>query len=287
MVIDFHVHCFPDALAPRAIPKLVANGGIKPHLNGTASDLRRSMKEAGISLSVVQPVATRPQQVRRINEWAAAEQAYGLTAPNQPGPRLVFFGALHPDLVDWREEIGRIKSDGLQGVKFHPDYQDFFVDEKRMWPIYEILFREGMVVLFHAGEDIGLPPPVHCPPERLARVLRQFPGGRIVAAHMGGFRCWEEAARHLVGSKIYFDTSFSYAELGAAGMTRLIKAHGADRVLFGTDSPWTGQRKELINIGNLDLPPGDRDRILYQNTSALLKLSRPTMGCHDSGENPV
>ena len=282
MVVDFHVHCFPDALAPRAIPKLAATGGIDPHLNGTASDLRRSMKEAGISLSVVQPVATRPQQVRRINEWAAATQAYKRATPDQADPGLIFFGALHPDLEDWREEIGRIKSDGLRGVKFHPDYQDFFVDEERMWPIYETLFQEGLVILFHAGVDIGLPPPVHCPPERLARVLHQFPEGRIVAAHMGGFRCWDGVARHLVGSEIYFDTSFSYAELGAAGMARLIQDHGADRVLFGTDSPWTSQQEELISIRSLRLLPAERDRILYRNAFALLGL--PTASDrHDPG----
>lgn len=271
MVVDFHVHCFPDNLARVAIPRLAAAGGVEPYLDGTASGLRRSMQEAGISLSVVQPVATRPQQVRKINAWAAEQNAVRRSG-GQPG-QLLFFGALHPLLKDWREEIGRIKSDGLRGIKLHPEYQGFFVDDEGMWPVYEAVFQEGLIILFHAGTDIGMPPPVHCTPERLAGILRRLPGGRIVAAHMGGFRCWEGVARHLVGRDIYFDTSFSLRELGAEGMSRLIRDHGPDRVLFGSDSPWTSQRDELADLRRFCLPPGGLERILYRNALSLLGIS--------------
>lgn len=271
MVVDFHTHCFPDSLASRAVSKLAALCGLQPYTDGTVSGLRRSMREAGVSLSVVQPVATRPQQVRTINTWAAEQDAIRRSS-RQP-EQLLFFGTMHPDLADWREEIGRIKRDGLLGIKFHPDYQGFFVDEDRMWPFYEALFQEGLIILFHAGSDAGLPPPVHCAPERLARVLDQFPGGRIVAAHMGGYRCWEGVARHLAGKELYFDTSFSFAGLGAAGMARLIRAHGPEKVLFGTDSPWTSQLESLAGIRGLDLPPDGKERILCQNAGSLLGLS--------------
>jgi hypothetical protein len=217
-------------------------------------------------------VATRPQQVRTINAWAAEQEAIRCSS-RQP-EQLMFFGTLHPDLENWREEIGRIKKDGLRGIKFHPDYQSFFVDEERMWPVYEALFQESLIILFHAGEDVGLPPPVHCTPERLARVLRRFPGSRIIAAHMGGYLCWEGVARHLVGKEIYFDTSFSFAGLGAAGMARLIRSHGPEKVLFGTDSPWTSQRESLASIQGLDLPPDAKERILYRNAVLLLGLSK-------------
>jgi predicted TIM-barrel fold metal-dependent hydrolase len=266
MVVDFHTHCFPDYLARRAISKLAAGIDVEPQTDGTVSGLRRSMKDAGISISVVQPVATRPQQVRGINVWAVAEQAKQ-TSNDQ---KLLFFGSLHPDLADWQEEIRRIKEDGLHGVKFHPDYQDFFVDEERMWPIYEALFRDGLIILFHAGVDIGLSPPVHCTPEGLSKVLQQFPGGRIVAAHMGGYQCWDGVERHLAGKDVFFDTSYSFADLGASGMTRLIRAHGSDKVLFGTDSPWTSQKGSVASIQNLDLPAGDKERILYGNAFSLL-----------------
>lgn len=264
MLLDFHVHCFPDELAKKAVPALAAAAGIKPFLDGTISDLRRSMQEAGISRSVVQPVATRPQQVRKINTWAAANQSADL----------VFFASFHPDLADWRDEVKHIKELGLRGVKFHPDYQKFFVDEPRMLPIYEALFSEDLIILFHAGIDIGLPPPVHCTPERLARLVRLFPGGKIVAAHMGGYRCWEEVERHLAGRDIYFDTSYSLADLGREEMTRLIFAHDPEKILFATDSPWTSQQAEVAGIRELPLPSSFLDQILGLNAAALLGLQQ-------------
>ena len=139
-----------------------------------------------------------------------------------------------------------------------------------MFPIYEALFQEGLILLLHAGVDIGLPPPVHCTPDRLARVLDRCPGGKIVAAHMGGFRCWEESARLLAGRELYFDTSYSFTELGAVEMAGLARAHGVDRVLFGTDSPWTAQAEELAKIRRLDLLPLDQERILGRNALLLL-----------------
>lgn len=120
MVIDFHVHvhCFPDDLAKRAIPVLAAKAGILPRLNGTITDLYRSMQGAGISLSVIQPVATHPRQVRKINDWAADQNI---------GERgLLFFASFHPDLSDPFAEIKRIKRSGLPGVQAASGLSGFF-----------------------------------------------------------------------------------------------------------------------------------------------------------------
>jgi len=155
-------------------------------------------------------------------------------------------------------------------VKFHPDYQDFFVDEPRMLPIYRALAAAGLIVLFHAGVDIGLPPPVHCPPARLARVLDAVPELVAIASHMGGYAQWTDVAAHLLGRAVYFDTSYSLADLGADRMTALIRGHGADRILFGTDSPWTDQTVEVQAIGDLPLSTAETAAILGGNAGKLL-----------------
>lgn len=262
MIIDFHTHCFPDELAGRAIPLLASRANIEPYTDGTVHGLRSSMRRAGISLSVVQPVATRPQQVRKINEWARSSQ----------GGELLFFAAFHPDLEQPLEEIRLIKEQGFKGIKLHPDYQEFYVDDERLFPIYEAIFEEELIILFHAGVDVGLPPPVHCTPQRLARVLRHFPGGRIVAAHMGGYLCWEQVERELLGKEIFFDTSFSFRDLGRERMKRLILEHGPEKILFATDSPWTDQRAEVDNIRSLGLPEDVTVMILGLNAASLLGL---------------
>lgn len=263
MIIDFHVHCFPDDLAGKAVPKLAAAAGIDAKINGTVSDLIRSMESAGIFCCVVQPVATRPQQVAKINEWAASQQ----------NDKLIFFASFHPDLAGWRDEIRRIKELGLRGVKFHPDYQNFFVDENRMFPVYEALFEEDLVVLFHAGVDIGLPPPVHCTPVRLARVVDLFLGGKMVAAHMGGYLCWDDVEKYLLGKDIFFDTSYSLVNLEPERMAALILSHGPEKVLFGTDSPWTDQGEELNKIKRIKLPEKVLEQVLGLNAKRILKLN--------------
>ena len=262
MIIDIHTHAFPDALAERAVSTLSAVAQVPTHSDGTCEGLRRSQQIAGIALSVIAPIATKPAQARAINAWAAEV--------NRHYDDLLCFGSLHPAQQDWAEEIARLVEDGIRGVKFHADYQDFFVDEPRVLPIYRALAGAGLIVLFHAGVDIGLPPPVHCPPARLAHVLDAVPELVAIASHMGGYAQWTEVKVCLLGRDLYFDTSYSLADLGAEHMTALIQGHGAHRVLFGTDSPWTDQVAEVGHIGALPLSDEEKAAILGENARGLL-----------------
>lgn len=260
MVIDFHAHCFPDEVARRAMPKLEEAAGVKPCLDGTLGELLKSMDKAQINLSVLQHIATRPGQEQTINKWASDIQ----------GDRIISFGTIHPDSPNWREEIQHITDCGLKGVKFHPDYQGFYVGEARMFPIYEALCNESLIVLFHSGVDIGLPDPCHCRPSQLRTVVDRFPEGRWVAAHMGGWRYWGEVEAYLLGRPVYLDTSYSYSELGAARMKALIRAHGVNRILFGTDSPWADQTAAIAEIRSLGLTSEEERAIMGENACTLL-----------------
>lgn len=262
LIIDFHVHCFPDLLAGSAVPKIADLAGIPARLNGTVSDLKRSMAKAGITHSVIQHIATRPSQVRSINDFAASVCSQGIYS----------FGTLHPDYDDWKSEIVRIKELGLKGIKFHPDYQKFFLDEVRMFPIYEKVFEEDLIALFHAGFDIGLPTSNRSMPDRLSHVLDAFPEAKIVAAHMGGHSVWKAVEEQLVGRSLYFDTSFSLDFIKEDQFKRIIKNHGYKKILFGTDSPWTDQSEEVKRISSLGLKPEELDDIIYNNAARLLKI---------------
>ncbi len=262
MVIDFHVHCFPDALSAKALAVLAESSGIPPCTDGTVSGLKRSMERAGIGCSIIQPIATRPGQTQSANNWAAGVQ----------NAQVLSFGTLHPKLENWEEEAERIKSLGLRGVKFHPDYQDFFVDDEAMMPIYERLAKLDLIILFHAGIDIGLPPPCHCPPDRLAKVVKRLRGARLVAAHMGGFRCWNEVEEHLVGLDLFFDTSYGLGHLERNQFLRILQNHGVERCLFGSDSPWADQEREIGKIEELKFAPGDRQAVMEGNAKRILQL---------------
>lgn len=262
MIIDVHAHCFPDQLAPKALAILGEKAGIPPMLDGTVGQLEAAMGKAGIDLSVLLPIATKPEQTVGVNQWAIEAQ----------NNKLISFGTIHPAYANWREEIKRLAESGIKGVKFHPNYQDFSVDDPKLFPIYEELFSAGLMALFHAGLDLWYTEPNRCHPRQLGRLLTLFPGGTVITAHMGGFRCWDEVETNLIGRELYFDSAYSFAELGAEKMRRLIKSHGAEKILFGTDAPWTDPKVEIAQIRSLDLTEEEINKILGENARRLLRF---------------
>lgn len=263
MVIDFHVHCFADELAERAISSLSRAAGLLPRTDGTVAGIRSSMKKARIDKSVLLSIATKPQQSRKITQWAESVQ----------GEDMVAFGSIHPDSGDWEDELVLIREAGMKGIKLHPDYQKFFVDDQKMFPIYERAADLGLVIVFHAGVDIGLPAPYHCPPDRLKRVVIAFPQAKIVAAHMGGYNYWDEVESILAGEHLYFDTSSSLDRLGREQFLRIASKHGYDKLLFGTDSPWSDQSEEVDRLLGMKLPACAEEAILGGNAARLLGLT--------------
>lgn len=246
MLIDFHTHLFPDAIAGKALARLVENtrpyvsvyGETRPHTDATAAGLAASSRAAGLDVSVVMPIATSPRPSETINNFAAQVDAM---------PGLRSFGSVHPDNPDAMKELERAASLGLKGIKLHPEYQGFFADSAACAAMVKKAAELGLWVLFHAGEDIGMPPPVHCAPAYVARLCDKAPGAKIILAHMGGYRRWAEAEVLLPSMDVYLDTSFCLPnERGEWDrFARIIRAAGCDRVLFGTDSPWADQTQTL------------------------------------------
>ena len=257
-----HTHLFPDEIAEKTIDFLAKEANAEAFLNGTVSDLKRSMDIAGISLSINQPIATKPSQVRSINNWAKGIE----------DDRIISFGTIHPLFEDFAEEIGRIKGLGIKGVKIHPDYQKFYPDDESVFPIYECLVENDMILLFHAGVDIGLYPPVHATPQRLANILDGFPKMKMIAAHLGGYDCWDDVERCLVGRDVFFDTSYVIDYMETDRFVRIMREHGFDKILFATDSPWKPQADELKKISALPISERVKEDILYRNAAGLLGI---------------
>ena len=261
-VIDFHTHVFADALAPRAIAALSATAGIPPRTDGTVGSLLRHLDGWGVDAAVLLPVATKPSQQRTINDWVLSVRS----------ERLIPFGTVHPDAEDAVAELERIRAAGFKGIKLHPDYQGFMVDDARVFPIYEACRALGLIVVLHTGLDAISPELIHAIPDASARVVRRFPGLRLVLAHLGGYMQWDEVERHLVGAPVYFDTAFTAGEISDEQALRIIRAHGADKVLFASDCPWHAPTEELAMLNRLPLTDGERAAILHGNAERLLNL---------------
>lgn len=263
MVIDFHVHCFADELADRAVSVLAEKSGLSPRSDGTVKGIRASMKKAGICKSVLLSIATKPQQTQKITQWALSVQDEDIIA----------FGSIHPECPDWKNELERLERSGIKGIKFHPEYQDFYVDDPKLFPIYEKAAELGLIIMFHAGVDLGYQPPYHCTPDRMKKVVKAFPGAKIVAAHMGGYDSWDEVERHLAGEPLYLDTSFSLYKMSREQFMRIAGVHGFDRLLFATDSPWKDQSEEIAQLRDMNLPDDALQAISGGNAAKLLGLT--------------
>lgn len=265
MIIDFHTHCFPDKLAPRAMEKLAPDCGARTaFFDGTADGLLGVMDADGVDAAVVLHIATNPRQQRSVNDFAIE-----LAAQH---PRLICFGSVHPEAPDALAELRRLRDAGIKGIKLHPDYQEFFVNEPRVFPIYREAARLGLITVFHAGVDIGYPEPIHCMPAALAEALPQFGGAPVVAAHWGGYMCWDEVLRHLCGRDIYLDSSYSARRMPPPWARKILEAHGAERVFLGSDLPWASPADEIYFLRQLGASEGELQAMLGSSAAALLGL---------------
>ena len=277
MIIDFHTHTFPDKIADAALSKLRAASHTLSFTDGTVTGLKRSMKEASIDWSVVLPVATNPLKVESINDLSAA-----LTERDG----LVYFGCIHPDMENPKEEIARIARMGLKGIKIHPVYQGVDIDDLRFLRILDAAAEHNLIVVTHNGDDIGFPSVVHCTPQMTRNALEQVGSVKLVLAHMGGWKNWESVADALLDTSVYLDTAFSLGALvqseprhyspeeerllSEEDFCALVRAFGAQRILFGTDSPWSDQKREVEAISALPLTADEKKAIFFENAQRLL-----------------
>lgn len=272
MIIDAHTHVYPEKIVEKAMAKLEANSGTKARSDGRKSGLLNNMKAAGIDASVLLPVATSPKQVDAINEEAGETNAIA----GETG--LFSFGGIHPDTENYKEVLKRIKALGLRGLKIHPDYQETFFNDIRYKRMIEEASSLGLYVMVHAGVDIGLPDPVHCRPDHVLEVIKETGTDKLILAHMGGWRLWEEVTEKLAGEKIFFDTAFSLDNIPVAGMlskeqfVRMVRKHGAEKILFGTDSPWSDGASDVEWIRQTSLTENEKNMIFSENIKKILAV---------------
>lgn len=270
MIVDFHAHAFPDALAERSVAFLAAKAGIEHYADGTVKGLAQAASRIHADCALVLPVVTKPSQFHSVNAFAKRINDGEF---NAMGVRLFSFGGIHPDSEDIAGEMRAIKELGLKGVKIHPDYQQTFIDDKKNLTIIEKAAELGLLVSVHAGLDLGFPDCTHCTPLRAKNMLKLTGAENVILAHMGGFSMWEEVLDLLVGEKVRFDTGVvaRYMDKGLA--TRMIKAHGADKVLFATDTPWASYEDSYEFVTSLDLTEQEKNQILGENAAKLLGIN--------------
>ena len=268
-VFDVHTHIYPDKVAARILQQLTAAAeareGVKvpsPSYDGTHAGLLANLKTSGVTAALNCPIATKLEQTRSVNDWAAARNTWPLLS----------MGSVHPDYPDMAAEVRRIKTLGLHGLKMHPEYQQFRLDEPRVQPLWEAAHELGLPVILHTGIDICYPPPCMAPPCDVRKLVEAWPGLHVIAGHFGGWRMWDEVERDLLGAPVFLDLAFAMEFLPGERVASMIRQHGVDRVLFGSDAPWCDPAATLALFHQLPLTPAEQAKILWQNAATLFRL---------------
>ena len=287
MVIDFHTHTFPEKIAAGAVAGLRRSGGVKSFSDGTAAGLSASMKRSGIDLAVNLPVMTRPDQVPHVNGSLIRR------FDELRGAGIVTFGGMHPLYDGWADEIKALAAAGIPGIKLHPAFAGIDANDIRFKRIVGAAADAGLTVLYHCGEDVSFPGHNYATVDMMLDVIDDVAPPKLVLAHMGGWQHWDEVKEKLAGAPVWLDTAYSigpvvpddeYAEgegepkkkpgfaynLSPGGFAELARAHGTDRVLFATDSPWADGAEYLGFIRSSGLCRDEIDRILGSNAEELL-----------------
>ncbi|MBE7030357.1 MAG: amidohydrolase [Ruminococcaceae bacterium] len=254
-IIDTHTHIFPDKIAEKATAFVGDYYHYPTHGNGTIADLLTSASSAGVEKLLVFSSATKAEQVESVNTFIAENISDTIAG----------FGSMHPDYTEFEKEIERMLSMGLKGIKLHPDFQHFDIDDPRMYPIYEAA-QGKLTFIFHVGDKNY----DYSSPRRLAKVMKDFPNLTVIGAHLGGHSRWDEALDCLIGRNLYIDTSSVHQQLDNASIVNIIRKHDINRVLFATDYPLMRHDVALEKFFALGLSSGENEKILYENAQKLL-----------------
>lgn len=283
MIIDFHTHTFPEKISVKVMDKLSKVSGAVPDTTGSVSALAKSMKDARVDYSINLPVMTSPNQVVSVNT--------GLIKSKQAMLKdgIITFGGMHPDFADYKTELKKLKQEGILGIKLHPAYQNMDLDDIRMMRIIAYASELGLIVLIHAGYDIGIYDHNYASVAHILKILKEVQPEKFVLAHMGNWAFWNEVESDLAGAPVWLDSSFSIGPieqrqdggvypynnvvLEDKDFLRLARKHGMDKILFATDCPWQGQKKYVKRFRNIGLTKEEQRLFFAENAVKLLGLS--------------
>jgi predicted TIM-barrel fold metal-dependent hydrolase len=259
VIIDAHTHIWPDKIAARAL------AGTLPDLevfgDGTKAGLLATMDRAGIDRAITLGVANVPAQIEASNRFAGSLD----------DDRLIGFGSIHAD-ADPDETLESIARHELPGVKVHPIFQGYAIDDPGVLPVYDAFQETGTVVIMHVGAGSTPEVTARSTPEKLAGLIERFPRLKLVACHFGGYRLFDEAEELIAGLPVYLDSSWppSLGLLDPQRVRAFVDRHGPDRILFASDWPMSDPAAEIAAIEALGLSDEHTSMILGDNMAHLL-----------------
>jgi predicted TIM-barrel fold metal-dependent hydrolase len=271
--VDTHLHLsrwWPD----------LAHTGYRPDIDYTAPGLLREMDAAGIGFGLVIQIFEAPSLTEALTESRTLFE----TSSGRLRPIVTVDPTRGADEI--RSAISLWEADAhIAGIKLFPGYLPFYPHDPRLAPLYEFAHHRGLPVLVHQGDTLDRKGLVKfARPIELDEVAVRYPDVRFVLCHFGN--PWVEEAAEIVykNENVYADTSGLLAHPSAPYFDRMVEQcrrrilqaiisiGSAERILYGSDWPLEELRLAVALVDGLDLPAGDRAKILGENARRLFGL---------------
>lgn len=259
---DAHTHIFPNKIAAKATESIGSFYEFENmECSATVENLITNSNEINVGLKLVCSSAVTKEQVNVINDFIISEC--------NKNTSFIGFAALHPDTENFEDVIDYSMENNLKGIKLHPDFQKFNIDDKKIYPMYKAAAKRQLPILFHMGDDRY----DFSSPLRLNKVINDIPDLKVIAAHFGGYMCWDTAIKLPKSENLFFDTSSSLTILDKDMVYKFIDRFGDDKFMFGTDFPMWNSKQELERFLSLNLGNETNKKILHKNFENLFKLT--------------
>lgn len=283
MIVDIHTHVFrPDTDFG---PKLLADMK-RCKIDPT---IWRDLGEKHLESTKVADVAIVFGLQASATDWNIPNDMVAAHVSLAPS-RLLFFASIDPALPDFMEELEKChQQDGAVGVKMSPLYQDVHPGDPRCYEIYRYCEKHGLPILFHAGTSFVSGTPLdYSRPVHFDKVAVDFPDLRMVLAHLG--HPWEGETIAVIRrhANVYADLSALYYRPWQFynSMQLLVEYRAHEKVLFGSDFPFTTTADSLAGVRNINhvlgnsglpsIPKEVTEGIIHRNSLELLGLPDPT-----------
>ena len=259
-MIDMHVHCYPDRIAPKALHSSNVYDGYY-ETDGTIAGQVAAAKKHGIRKVLSLNIAYTTDHQYSVNEFASLTDG-------RDGV-IISLGSVHPYSQSAVDEVQRLYDMGIRGIKFQPVRQQFFMSDPCCWKVFKKIGDLGMLTVIHCGGS-SKTPEFHVRSYAMRSCISAFGGAPVVCAHMGGMFYSEKEHREIASLPVFVDTAFSARHLDQDGFNRLLDLYGTDRVMFGTDMPWASYAVEMGYINRAPLTAAEREQIFDGNAARLL-----------------
>lgn len=261
-IIDFHTHIFPHKLAERAVASIGGYYSLPMECDGTSERLLKSTELLPNLRFVISSATLKPQNLLHGNDYLLEEAALH--------KEFIPFSSFHPLLTEKEicAELDRVKALGSMGIKLHPDFQHFNIDEPSLIPAYKYCAELGLPILFHVGDENT----DFSTPARLYNLLDKVPGLKIAAAHLCGYQAWDAAEAILIGTPVYTDISDAITYLPVERFVSMVRKHGVERVMFGSDFPLRSSESVYEQFETLPFSEDEKEWISHRSAEAFLGI---------------